>query len=153
MRRSWLILILLLVVGLSLATWLDPRLAQNGGGGSGRSGGVLALLLGDARKVFADRMFAKADAYYHRGKYPSIFELNARQTQGSAHLMGEACPQDHDHGDHDHGDEDHDHSTCNHPEHQHATSASGNPGAGGRRDWVTSFGERFAPPQHVHLEG
>src|SRR5437762_3542086 len=101
MKRAKLMLVLLLVACFSLATWLQPlRPAQKNN--SEISGNVLALLLGDARKMFAQQMFAKADAYFHRGNYPSIFDQT--QNREENHMTSETHHDDHGDGDHD---EDH----------------------------------------------
>jgi tetratricopeptide (TPR) repeat protein len=128
MLRARLILILLLVACFSLAAYLQPR-QQAMQAAQGQSASGLALLLGDGREMIADRMLAKADAYFHRGKYPSIFEQNAQAEEN--HMSAEA-------GGHDeHGDKDHD-------EHED----EGRPPL----DWIEAFGRHFIPDQHVHLE-
>ncbi len=118
-------LVLLVVMSFSLATVLQPRqpaLAHD----APTSGNVLALLLGDARKMFAQQMFAKADAYFHRGNYPSIFDLTQQHEEN--HMAGESHHTDGDH------DEDHDDAPAP------AT------------DWIESFGRHFYPTVHVHLQ-
>jgi tetratricopeptide (TPR) repeat protein len=70
-KSPWLLLVLLLVVCFSLAAWLGP---QNQARLSGKSANVLGLLLGDGRRIFANHFFVKADAYYHSGFYPTIFD-------------------------------------------------------------------------------
>jgi tetratricopeptide (TPR) repeat protein len=125
MLRARLILILLLVICFSLAACLQPRQASRDVS-QGESGSVLALLAGDGRQMIAARFFAKADAYFHRGKYPSIFEQNAQPEEN--HMAGEASHEEHeDHDEHDAG-----------------------PAA---RDWIEAFGRHFVPNEHVHLEG
>ena len=128
MTQGKLILILLLLACFTLAMRLQPlqTARQNN---SVQSGNVLALMLGDARKMFAQQMFAKADAYFHRGNYPSIFD----QTQGHEenHMAGET------HQD-EHGDDDHDED--------HAESPAV------ARDWIETFGRHFYPTIHVHLK-
>ena len=128
MTRGRLILVLLLVTCFSLATLLQPRQpAQEAG--TGQTGNVLALLLGDARKMFAQQMFAKADAYFHRGNYPSIFDLAPRHEEN--HMAGETH-----HDEHGDGDRDEDHAEAPAP----------------ANDWIESFGRHFYPTVHVHLK-
>src|SRR5882757_1299840 len=79
MRRPWLILILLLVICFSLVAWLQPRQVARTSARE-QSGSVLALLLGDGRKMFANHFFVKADVYFHSGYYPSVFD-QARQDE------------------------------------------------------------------------
>jgi len=127
MLKARLILVLLFVVSFSLATYLQPvRAAREEAGGE--SGGVLALLLGDGRKMFANQFFAKADAYFHRGNYPSIFDNEPHHEEN--HMAGEAA-----HGEH--AGEDHD-------EDEHKLAPA--------QDWIERFGRHFYPTEHVHLE-
>ena len=124
MTRAKLILVLLFVTSLSLATCLQPR--QPAPETSSRqTGNVLGLLLGDVRKMFAQQMFAKADAYFHRGNYPSIFDQSSRPEEN--HMAGAAA-----------GDADHDQD--------HAEAPAPTP------DWIQRFGRHFYPTAHVHLE-
>ena len=128
MKQAKLILLLLLVACFSLATWLQPlhnsRILR-----TEASGNVLALLLGDARKMFAQQMFAKADAYFHRGNYPSIFDLTQHHEEN--HMAGESH---HAAGEADHDDDDHDDALP--PAH----------------DWIERFGRHFYPTIHLHLK-
>jgi tetratricopeptide (TPR) repeat protein len=129
MVRARFIVALLFTTCLSLATYLEPRLAhmeQN----QGRSANVLALLLGDGRKMFANQIFAKADAYFHRGNYPSIFDLNARKEED--HMTGET----EDHEDHE----------------DHAEEGQEKEEGPPPRDCIEAFGRHFYPSVHVHLE-
>jgi tetratricopeptide (TPR) repeat protein len=129
MAQTRLILVLLFVFCFSLATYLQPRqVAREKNAQPG--GNVLALMLGDARKMFAQQMFAKADAYFHRGNYPSIFDRAPREEEN--HMIGEAHHPD------EPGDGDHD-------EHDEAS--------GQTQDWIERFGRHFYPTVHVHLKG
>jgi tetratricopeptide (TPR) repeat protein len=129
--RERLLLVLLLVFCFGVAAHLVPRQTERQAA-SGRSGNLLAMMLGDGRKMFANHIFAKADAYFHRGNYPSIFDLNARSEEN--HMAGATVDGEHDEDEHedDHHDHDHDHG-------------------GHRCDWIAHFGERFYPSGHVHL--
>lgn len=137
--RAPFMLVLLLVICFSLAMHLTRRQDAEPATG-GRSGSVLAMMLGDGRKMFANQIFAKADAYFHRGNYPSIFELNARSQEN--HMASESCEEDHDHSEHEHAGCSgcgHDHGKHDHDHHHD------------ERDWIARFGERFHPAVHVHL--
>jgi|SRR5882724_1689356 len=127
MRRARLALLLLLVICFTLAVCLQPRLAARDAAGQD-SENTLALLLGDGRQMMADRLLGKADAYFHSGKYPSIFEQNAAPEEN--HMAAAASG----HEDHD---EDHDEHEALPPAH----------------DWIEAFGRHFIPTKHVHLEG
>jgi len=67
----------LLVLAFSLAAQvgpqLDARLTANGAGDDD----PVARWLGDSRKMFAMSFYVKADAYFHSGYYPTIFDNNA----------------------------------------------------------------------------
>src|SRR5678815_2193062 len=64
---------LLLAVGLGLVTWLEPWYQSWSGSRTG-SANLLSVALGDSRRLFAKHFYAKADAYFHSGYYPSIFD-------------------------------------------------------------------------------
>lgn len=124
--RPRLVLLFLIALCFSLALKLQFMMDRNESAQSSNAN-VLALVLGDTRKMFANHFFAKADAYFHRGNYPSIFDDQPRHEEN--HMAGAA------HDEHD-GDEDHD-------EHE---------GQDKPRDWIEGFGRHFFPSEHVHLE-
>ncbi len=64
-------MILLLVICFSLAAWLDPKFQHRQ---QDISTGILSTLMGDSRRMFANHFFVKADAYFHSGFYPTIFD-------------------------------------------------------------------------------
>lgn len=128
MRRASLILILLFVGCFSLAAYLQPRYAARQPVKSD-SQGAIVMLLGDGKEIFAARLFAKADAYFHRGRYPSIFEQ--KPVEDENHMAGEA-----------HSLDQHD---TDREEEEHKVAPPG--------DWIEAFGRHFTPGQHVHLEG
>jgi len=78
----------LLVVAFSLSTWLQPWFHRWSGNRS-KSSDLLSVALGDSRRLFAKHFYVKADAYFHSGYYPTIFDA---QSQGdSLHMSaGEA---------------------------------------------------------------
>jgi tetratricopeptide (TPR) repeat protein len=124
--RSFLILLLLLTVCFTVATCLEP--AAVAWTRRGQSDGVLTQVLGDAQRMFANHFFVKADVYFHRGYYPSIFEQGQKQAADAKHMMGE------------HDEED---------EHQHEQEMDflGRP-----KDWIDRFGRNFYPSTHSHLD-
>jgi tetratricopeptide (TPR) repeat protein len=164
MTRTVLTIVLLLVLCFGLAARLDT-VRSTERGQSGRSESALALVLGEGRALFANEFFAKADAYFHRGAYPSIFETVNRQ-EDEAHMFGGSEEDAHDHasegavGGHDHGDEHSQEDTHDHkPDaetHDHSDHA--NPGAGKKSsgmeatDWIERFGMHFRIAGHGHLE-
>lgn len=88
-------------------------------------GSVFTLLLGESRRAFSDQVFLKADAYFHQGYYPSVFDIAL--PDGKTHMAKET--EDHNRHDHSH--------TPAKPEY---------------RDWLERFGSHFYPAQHRHLE-
>ena len=63
----------------TLSVYLEPVLSRIGDRHLHRVG-FMASVLGDGRKVFAQHFFLKADAYFHSGYYPSIFESAGART-------------------------------------------------------------------------
>jgi tetratricopeptide (TPR) repeat protein len=87
---------------------------------------LLAILIGDGRKLFANHFFAKADAYFHSGYYPSIFD-NAPGFK-NAHIAED---------------------TRSGEEHE---EESGHAFLGASHDWIEQFGRQFFPSTHTHLD-
>jgi tetratricopeptide (TPR) repeat protein len=82
MRKAVLTLILLLVMSVSLAAWLQPR--REARLNLGAADNMLGSLLGDGRKVAADYFYVRADVYLHSGYYPSIFEEARKQEEAES---------------------------------------------------------------------
>jgi len=128
------ILSFLLALCFSLAACLQPRSLD--WGGRGQSDDVLTVLLGDARRMFANHFFVKADIYFHSGYYPSIFDQGPKEPANSRHMV-----EDHDH-DHDAG-----HKEEEEHEHEKAMDFLGQP-----KDWIDQVGRHFYSSKHSHLE-
>ena len=117
-------LLLLLTVCFCLATDLTSWF-QDWQGNRTESSNLMAVAMGDARRMFANHFFVKADAYFHSGFYPSIYD-NQRSfktphiAEDSGAMRGKNT-----------GDE---------------TSFLGPP-----RNWIDSFGREFFPSVHTHL--
>lgn len=75
-RRILLIVTFCFTLAFGLAAGLQPRLEAEFSA-LGNSGDPLYILFGDTRQVFANSFFVKADAYFHSGYYPTIFDNNA----------------------------------------------------------------------------
>jgi hypothetical protein len=120
-------MIFLFVCCMALATVLDPefRRMQNR---EVSSAGVLVALMGDSRRLFAHEFFAKADAYFHSGFYPTIFDYQKPGTES------------------DLKEESHDKPAGAKEEKE--ASFLGPP-----KDWIDRFGRHFYPTQHTHLSG
>lgn len=127
MRKApYLVLALMLVASFSVATVLQPRaLRWDKRGGSG---GVLKVLLGESRRLFANHFFVEADIYFHSGYYPSIFD-RTQAPKDSKHMTAEE-------------------GTPEAEDHEKKMDFLGKP-----RDWVERFGRHFIVHSHTHLEG
>lgn len=123
MWLSTLTLTGLLAAAFSLATCLEPWF-QSWSGSRTQSGNLITIALGDSRRLFAKHAYVKADAYFHSGYYPTIFDNKP------------ACDEMHATADahHDGHDDDHDDSYLGKP-----------------KDWVDRFSRHFYPTTHHHL--
>lgn len=122
-KTSVLLLGLLFVLSFGLGAWLDRRYA---GLRAQRPTDVLSVLLGDSRKMFANHFFVKADAYFHSGFYPTIFDN--RESFQTPHMAGDAGAMK----DENEGEE---------------TAFMGTP-----RDIIERFSRHFMPSVHTHLD-
>jgi tetratricopeptide (TPR) repeat protein len=121
MATTWYSLIGLLAVCWSLATCLLPWF-HSWEGSQRQSKDVLTAALGDSRKLFARHFYVKADAYFHSGYYPSIFDM----AKGSDKLHMAATVDGH-------GEEE-------------SADFLGQP-----KDWIDNFSRHFYPSEHRHL--
>ncbi len=123
-RTYFLLLAALLVLCFGLAADLHPQFVTLLS--SRANGDVFKILLGDSRKLFANEFYVKADAYYHSGFYPTIFDDNkAFKTAHMAEDTGAVSSKNQ-------GEEE---------------SFMGPP-----RDWIDAFGRHFFPDRHTHLD-
>jgi len=125
-RLYSLSLIALLALCFGLGAWLQPRYRmierQNH-----QSDNFFSLVFGSSSRIFANDFYYKADAYYHSGYYPSIFDNHANfQTPHMAADTGAVAS-------HNQGEEN--------------TGFMGPP-----RNWVDAFGRHFIPNRHSHLD-
>ena len=123
-----LILTLLLTICFTLSTLLQPR-AVSLNANRVKSDDFLAIVFGDARRLFAQHFFVKADVYFHSGYYPSIFDQARSQ---KTHIAEEAGGQ-HDTAKGDDEDE---------------FKFLGTP-----HDWIEKFGRNFFNTAHTELSG
>jgi len=124
---KWLML-LLFICCMSLATVLDPEFRKWRNGGNS-SVGVLVALMGDSRRLFAHEFFAQADAYFHSGFYPTIFDRQKPGTESDLKEESRDKPE-------------------GAPEKEEESSFLGKP-----KDWIERFGRHFYPTVHTHLHG
>jgi tetratricopeptide (TPR) repeat protein len=108
---------LLFVIALCFGTWLEPRLQRS------RRDDVIAVALGDSRKLFARHFYVKADAYFHNGYYPTIFNAKAG---GELHMAAG--------------------TGGTRAEHIKEMDFLGPP-----KDWIDRFSRHFYPSEHTHL--
>ena len=114
----------LLVSCFGLAAHLQPQFQA--WRGSRAAGDIFNVVLGDSRRMFAQSFYVKADAYYHSGYYPTMFDDKAAfQTAHMAEDTGAVNSKNH-------GDEE---------------GFLGPP-----RDWIDAFGRHFFPGRHTHLD-
>jgi tetratricopeptide (TPR) repeat protein len=124
-RTLFLLLIALLIFCFGLAANLQPQF-QSLENSRKQSDNFFNLLLGDSSRIFANSFFVKADAYYHSGFYPTIFDNNsAFQTPHMAEDTGAVASRNQ-------GEE---------------AGFMGPP-----RDWIDAFGRHFIPNRHTHLD-
>jgi tetratricopeptide (TPR) repeat protein len=123
-----LTMVFLFVCCLTLATVIDPSF-QRMHRMESSPGNVFVALMGDSRSLFAHEFFAKADAYFHSGFYPTIFDTQ----QAGKELDLKEESRDKPAGSESHEEE---------------TSFLGAP-----KDWIDRFGRHFYPTVHTHLSG
>ena len=120
MQTASLLLVLLGVGSFALSTWLEPWY-QSWAGNRTQSANVMAVALGDARRLFARHFYIKADIYFHRGYYPSIFD-----SAPASEAMHDAAQGGN--------------------EAEHHRDFLGQP-----LDWIDAFSRYFYPSRHLHL--
>lgn len=113
----------LLLLAFGLTTWLDPWF-QNRAGAQAKSADVLTVALGDSRRLFARHFYVKADAYFHSGYYPSIYD--AKPDQDKLHMAANAG--------------------AGHDEQEQGMDFLGKP-----KDWIDAFSRNFYPSSHRHI--
>ena len=122
------VLPLLLTGCFTLATWLEP-VFQSRNQQATAAPGVLTVLLGDSRQMFATHFFEKADAYFHGGLAPSIFDSAPKES--ASHMTEETA------------------AGTNHVAEHHEEEIPAflqQP-----KDWIEKFGRNFFPVTHLHL--
>lgn len=166
MPRPGFILALTLTTAFAIATTLQPetrswRTRSN-------EGGLMGMLLGDGRQMFANQFTAKADQYFHSGYYPSIFDQRAEKQPATDpnHVHDEHCDHDHEAEVSGHVHDDacgHAHDPhgacaegCKHSSHEGHSVEECESKTGGwdtAKDWIAKFGRNFRVTEHTHLEG
>jgi tetratricopeptide (TPR) repeat protein len=124
-RRDLLIVALLLTLAFGLAAYLEPRVTALFPVPAD-SDDPMAVLLGDSRLIFANSFFVKADAYFHSGYYPTIYDNNAPFK--TPHIGEDSDTMESKNS----GDE---------------ANFLGQP-----HDWIERFNRNFFPSVHTHLD-
>src|SRR5436853_3417920 len=122
MFSSWIPVAFLLAAAFSLSTWLQPWFT-NWSGNRSKSTDLLSVALGDSRRLFAKHFYVKADAYFHSGYYPTIFD-NRPPESTKLHIAA---------------------SQSGHDEEASAEFL------GAPLDWIDRFSRHFYPSKHRHL--
>jgi tetratricopeptide (TPR) repeat protein len=128
---------LLLTLCFSLAARLQVWFQDFEGNRTG-SNDVLAVALGDARRLFSNHSYIKADVYFHSGYYPSLFDQAAQA--GPPRLASETSEtQVGDKSSHvKEGAKEH---------HDDLPEFMNKP-----TDWIELFGRNFIPTTHEHTD-
>jgi tetratricopeptide (TPR) repeat protein len=122
--KTALITLLLIVCCFAAGTIAEPRLAATPLY-KRHEGKPIEVLLGDSRRLFANQAFAKADAYFHSGMYPTIFDTRA---PGKSSHLGAA-------------------SGASQKDEHHEAGFLGEP-----KDIIDRFSRSFFPSEHKHLD-
>lgn len=88
--------------------------------------GLMGVLFGDSRQLFANQFFTEADVYFHSGYYPSIFDKNAEEQKDIIRAS---------------------HGSQESEEEEKKEDFAGPP-----KDWIDAFGRNFRLTHHTHLE-
>ena len=121
MSPTWMLIPLLAAAAFALSTWLQPWFAA-WSGNRAKSSDILTVALGDSRRLFARHFYVKADAYFHSGYYPTIFDNHSEV--GKLHMAGSVS------GHHEEGEDNF---------------------LGPPKDWIDRFSRHFYPSRHSHL--
>jgi len=125
MSADRLSLSLLAVLAFSLGTMLEPWF-QTWQGNRASSANLLQVALGDSRRLLARQVYAKADAYFHKGYYPTIYDN--QEGFEKSHIQESTGPAHHADA------------------HEEADDFLGKP-----KDWMDAFSRHFFPSQHSHV--
>src|SRR5438045_7217514 len=123
MRLTLLTFLLLGTLCFSLTTYLEPWF-QSWAGNRAKSANLLTVALGDSRRLFARHFYVKADAYFHSGYYPTIFDTHSESEGGALHIASSQSGHSHHEGD---------------------------DFLGAPMDWLDRFSRHFYPSHHSHL--
>lgn len=124
-RLYSLLFVLLLVICFTIAAKLEPQFQMMPL--SRADGDIFKITLGEGRALFANEFYVKADAYYHSGYYPTIFDN--KQNFETPHMAADTGAV--------------------------AIKNKGSDEAsfrGAPLDWIDAFSRHFYPNRHTHLD-
>lgn len=123
MKLAWATISLL--GAFCLVTRIEPWY-QTWQGYSARQGNVFQGLLGESRRMLANQFYVEADAYFHSGFYPTMFDQTLAFR--TAHMAEDSGASE--------GKNEGDESTF----------------MGKPQDWIEALGRSFLPAHHTHLD-
>ncbi len=124
--RLWLLAVAFLLVAFGVAAVVAPRLEERQLQMGAADETPVNHWLGNTRKLFASSFFVKADAYFHSGYYPTIYDN--RESFQTPHMAEDAGAMEGKNT----GDEEH--------------------FLGHARDWVDRVNRNMFPSRHTHLD-
>jgi tetratricopeptide (TPR) repeat protein len=98
-RACLLVVTFLLVTGAGIAARVD-RWFMCWPGNRAKSFNPLDVFIGEGQKMFATHFYRKADVYFHRGGYPTIFDNT--ESYKTSHVAEDAGATDHEHESDEH---------------------------------------------------
>jgi len=122
--RPFALALVLFGAGFCLATRLQGTFEQLEGWRSD-PGDPLASFMGESRKLFANHFYIKADAYFHSGFYPTIFDN--KESYQTAHMAEDAGVT------------------------QSKNTGDENNFLGAASNWIDVHGRKHFPSRHTHL--
>jgi len=136
--RYWigLFLSLALAAGSMVDGWYATSPLSRRGSGS-----AIQILMGDSRKILSGFLISKADSYFHRGFYPSIFDQQAKEDDNH---LAEAVSGHHEHHENETPEE--------HAKHSAPSAPTTTPSKTGSENFLARFGKNFQPG-HAHMNG
>ena len=111
-------------------------------GNQAQTDGMLKILFGEGRRLFANHFFIQADVSFHGGYYPSIFD-QAKRPKESPMVSSRNQHDEHDHDTHQPDADTHGHDESAHEREMAFLQAP--------KDWIERFGRHFIITEHTHL--
>lgn len=129
-KPAYLIVALFVIcfgISARLDEWKNPQPTQI------KNEGIFSAILGESQRLISALLYIKADIYFHRGYYPSIFDMS--NVGGKKHLESSTESTDHKEDDKEHH------------HHEDGLDYLGKP-----LDCIDQFSRSFYPSQHLHAD-